>query len=201
MTKYVLSFDPGVRNMGVCALKVDHHHQNTNNTVGLRLPIIDWGVWSFDGTVIELVALLDAWMGYLMFGLNNEDDNDRETKEFIVVLERQPPRNRKTCRIQTVLETYFATAVPGSVVRTMPSNSKWKFLGRMVPAKYSERKKLAIHCCREMLQGSVTSLDQVGAENARVWLEKFDRMEKADDMADAYLLGQVMGREYEIRRS
>ena len=103
----ILSFDPGTFFMGVCAL-------HTNGQ------IVDWTVWNKMDHIQDLVLTLDVWMSLII------DHCTDDKKQFTVVIERQPPRNRKTNRIVTILETYFYTAWKQNCtsIRTLHSNIK-----------------------------------------------------------------------------
>ena len=122
----VLSFDPGISNMGVCALNKEGN-------------LIDWNVWTNIRKVHEIIAQLDVWMSLIINALNENNETS-----FIVVIERQPPRYRRMNRITVILETYFNTAWKQNCerIRFINSNTKWlSLLKRPVPKTYAEQKK------------------------------------------------------------
>ena len=163
----ILSFDPGTCFMGVCAL-----HSNGQ--------IVDWTVWNKMDHIQDLVLTLDVWMSLII------EHCDDDKKQFTVVIERQPPRNRKTNRIVTILETYFYTAWKQNCtsIRTLHSNIKWTHvLKRRIPKTYKERKKECIRECVDVLQQK-NETDE--------WKQYFQTSKKRDDLADAYLQAQYL---------
>jgi len=168
MSVAILSFDPGILNMGVCALNKEGH-------------LIDWNVWKNIKKVHEIIAHLEIWMSLIIDTLNENNETS-----FIVVIERQPVRNRRTNRINIILETYFNTAWKQNCkhIRFINSNTKWlSLLQRPVPKTYTERKKESVRETRNILNTS-----------EKEWIPFFDSFKKQDDLADAYLQGLVIFR-------
>jgi Poxvirus A22 protein len=156
----VISFDPGIKNMGVCVMKSKDH-------------MIDWCVWSFDQSIKDLVHVLDSYMSFIFDKLSIKTNTEFTLQ---VIIEKQPPYNRKTIRIQTILETYFTCHCFGihSLIKLMNVTNRWKCMNLKMPLTYTERKQLAVNSCLE----KITEPD---------WLYYFVSHKKRDDLADAYL--------------
>ena len=168
----ILSFDLGTCYMGVCALYLNSR-------------IVDWMIWNKMDQIPELVLTLDVWMSLII-------DQCDDRKQFDVVIERQPPRNRKTNRIVTVLETYFHTAWRQNCnsIRVLHSNIKWTHvLKRYIPKTYKERKKECVRECVDVL---------VQKNETDEWKEFFRTNKKRDDLADAYLQAQYLAVDHDV---
>ena len=126
----ILSFDLGLKHMGVCAIQRDGK-------------IHSWTVLTpKSDSISDIKTELDSWITCFL------TDNEAIT----VVLERQPWKNHKMTRLLIVMETYLNVAFPFFKVYKISSNTKWNFLKRSVPRTYYERKCEIIKVCEKMLK-------------------------------------------------
>jgi len=154
----IFSFDPGTKNMGVCVV--------------FQKKIIDWTVWLTDGSTKDVINSLHAYVTYILDMI----PKDSVIEEVRVVIERQPPINKKSTKIQTMLECFFFMCTCfNSKVELRSSCLKWKKLNVPMPKTYSERKKKAVEKCASLLD----SFDE--------WKQFFLENNKKDDLADSFL--------------
>jgi Poxvirus A22 protein len=155
----IFSFDPGVKNTGVCVYSTE------------RGDIIDWVVWKTDGTVRDVMVTLQSHVSYVLDLVGGD-----ELKEVIILIERQPPVNKKSTRVQVMLESFFhMNPCFCSRVILMNSNEKWKVFGVNIPRCYKERKKMSVRMCEQFINNNVK------------WKEEFKNNTKKDDLADCFL--------------
>ena len=156
--RMLLSFDVGTKNLAICLLDSDNN-------------IIEWEVESIprhhsDGICKALQTHLDA-RDWVTQGVQT------------VLIERQPPKNRKMKTVEAYLEMYFN-------VKDIPQVLCYNAVNKVpdCPGKghkaYIKRKNTAIERAKEYI---------VNSEQEEKWNTLYDQSQKKDDLADCLLQG------------
>lgn len=159
---YILSIDPGRNNLGVCVLNVDTHEASGANDT-----IVLWTVRHVDTDPLRLRENLDS----ILHGVEYDK----------VVIERQPPRNTMTKRIEHMLEMYFAMI--GKPVSLLDARAKFVFAQNATPRTYGHRKKLSIELASRFLEDTKSRHD--------TFCTLFADAAKKDDYADCLIQAQA----------
>ena len=154
----ILSIDVGIRNLALCLL------DDSTNTV------IEWDVDGIppehkDGIFPCLRDHLDARAWVI----------DADT----ILIEKQPPRNKRMVMVMHFLHSYFVIRSPRSETIIYDAKHKVPDVVGTGRAQYVKRKKTAVERCRQFIVDT-------DAQNGR-WLSVFDKTKKKDDMADTVL--------------
>ncbi len=199
MSDYVLSFDPGTKNMAYCLLDSQEN-------------IVDWGVFSiasstYEGRCKNLAKKLDE--------INLLETYLPKGHKVSVVIEQQMGINTKTNRLCGMLFMYYVKSDLRGIVRKIVHYSakyknnfyKWMqgdplpFKGFIIKkkkpvgketyfvneyvaglgTKYTRTKKTGIAHCERLL---------IRNKQEQKWIKLFeDNKSKQDDLADAYIQG------------
>lgn len=156
------SFDVGIKNLAVCVLNSADH------------TLVEWDVMTVDGpvdfrlvtNVIKCLALLE----------------ERVPGVELVLIERQPGRNKTMLRMEAYLHMYYASkgrkAVLISPVRKLAgSDCSFRGAGREA---YKMRKKAAIALTAQFLE-------QTKERQPEHLAKRFAQSKKKDDLADSLL--------------
>ena len=153
----ILSIDVGIRNLAMCQF---------NETSNL---VVNWDVSGIppehkDGVYVSLRKHLDERPWVL------ESD--------IILIEKQPDRNKKMKMVEHFLHAYFVIKAPKS--ETIIYDAKFKIPDVVGPGKaqYMKRKKVSIERCEAFLRGDDTN---------KHWIETFMKSNKKDDLADTVM--------------
>ena len=153
----ILSIDVGIRNLAMCQF---------NETSNL---VVQWDVSGVqpehrDGIYVSLRKHLDERPWIL--------DSD------IILIEKQPDRNKKMKMVEHFLHAYFVIKAPKS--ETIIYDAKFKIPDVVGPGKaqYTKRKKVSIERCEAFLRGDDTN---------KHWIETFMKSKKKDDLADTVM--------------
>ena len=153
----ILSIDVGIRNLAMCQF---------NETSNL---VVNWDVSGIppehkDGVYVSLRKHLDERPWVL------ESD--------IILIEKQPDRNKKMKMVEHFLHAYFVIKAPKS--ETIIYDAKFKIPDVVGPGKaqYMKRKKVSIERCEAFLRGDDTN---------KHWIETFTKSKKKDDLADTVM--------------
>ena len=153
----ILSIDVGIRNLAMCML---------NETSNL---IVKWDVSGIppqhsDGVYVSLRKHLDERPWVL------------EPK--IVLIEKQPDRNKKTVSVMHFLHAYFIIKHPTAETIIYDARHKIPDVAGPGRSQYLRRKKVSIERCRAFI-----TRDNVNKH----WVEIFDNSKKKDDLADTIM--------------
>ena len=153
----ILSIDVGIRNLAMCQF---------NESSNL---VVQWDVSGVppehrDGIYVSLRKHLDERPWIL--------DSD------IILIEKQPDRNKKMKMVEHFLHAYFVIKAPKS--ETIIYDAKFKIPDVVGPGKaqYMKRKKVSIERCEAFLRGDDTN---------KHWIETFMKSKKKDDLADTVM--------------
>jgi hypothetical protein len=153
----ILSIDVGIRNLAMCQF---------NETSNL---VTEWDVSGVppehrDGIYVSLRKHLDERPWIL--------DSD------IILIEKQPDRNKKMKMVEHFLHAYFVIKAPKS--ETIIYDAKFKIPDVVGPGKaqYTKRKKVSIERCEAFLRRDDTN---------KHWIETFMKSKKKDDLADTVM--------------
>lgn len=97
----------------------------------------------------------------------------------VVLIEKQPDRNRKMKMVEHFLQAYFVIKIPDREVIVYDARHKVPDVVGAGKAQYRRRKQTSIDRCREFLEE--------GPEGNRHWLETFKKSKKKDDLADTVM--------------
>ena len=153
----ILSIDVGIRNLAMCRF------DETSNLV------LDWDVSGVppehkDGIFVSLRKHLDERPWVL--------------ESNVILIEKQPDRNKKMKMVENFLHAYFIIKCPNS--ETIIYDAKYKIPDVVGPGKaqYLKRKKVSIERCELFLNSNPV--------NAH-WLPIFRDSKKKDDLADTVM--------------
>uniref|UniRef100_A0A6C0CMD2 Mitochondrial resolvase Ydc2 catalytic domain-containing protein n=1 Tax=viral metagenome TaxID=1070528 RepID=A0A6C0CMD2_9ZZZZ len=153
----ILSIDVGIRNLAMCQF---------NETSNL---VVQWDVSGVppehrDGIYVSLRKHLDERPWIL--------DSD------IILIEKQPDRNKKMKMVEHFLHAYFVIKAPKS--ETIIYDAKFKIPDVVGPGKaqYTKRKKVSIERCEAFLRRD---------DMNKHWIETFMKSKKKDDLADTVM--------------
>jgi len=153
----ILSIDVGIRNLAMCLL---------NDTENL---IEQWDVSGIppqhdDGVYVSLRKHLD--------------DRPWTLDADVILIEKQPDRNKKMVSVMHFLHAYFVIKKPEAQTLLYDARHKIPDVAGPGRSQYLKRKKTAIERCREFIH--------TGETNAH-WIPIFDASKKKDDLADTVM--------------
>lgn len=153
----ILSIDVGIKNLAMCMINPD--------TKEIR-------EWDVSGVPPESSAGL--------FPCLRDHLNEREwiREATIILIEKQPPRNKKMVTVENFLHAYFVVTNPDA--ETIMYDAKYKIPDVAGPGRkqYIKRKKTSIDRCKEFIE--------TGTVNAH-WIPEFTKSKKKDDLADTVM--------------
>ena len=153
----ILSIDVGIRNLAMCLLDERRHR------------IVQWDVSGIppqheDGVYVSLRKHLDERPWTL--------DAD------VVLIEKQPDRNKKMVSVMHFLHAYFVIKNPTAQTILYDARHKIPDVAGPGRSQYLKRKKTAIERCKEFIHTGDTNAD---------WIPTFDASKKKDDLADTVM--------------
>lgn len=153
----ILSIDVGIRNLAMCLL------DDTTNR------IVEWDVSGIppqheDGVYVSLRKHLDERPWTL--------DAD------VVLIEKQPDRNKKMVSVMHFLHAYFVIKNPNAQTILYDARHKIPDVAGPGRSQYLKRKKTSIERCKEFIH--------TGDTNAH-WIPTFEASKKKDDLADTVM--------------
>src|SRR5210317_31485 len=153
----ILSIDVGIRNLAVCQF------DETSNLV------VNWDVSGVppehkDGLFVSMRKHLD--------------DRPWVLSSNVILIEKQPDRNKKMKMVENFLHAYFVIKCPKS--ETIIYDAKFKIPDVCGPGKaqYLKRKKVSIERCEAFLNNNPINSH---------WLPIFKESKKKDDLADTVM--------------
>lgn len=153
----ILSIDVGIKNLAMCLIddqKIVHQ-------------------WDVSGVPPESS---DGLFPCLAKHLN---DRPWVLDADVVLIEKQPDRNRKMKMVEHFLQAYFVIKIPDREVIVYDARHKVPDVVGAGRVQYRRRKQTSIDRCREFLEE--------GPEGNRHWLETFKKSKKKDDLADTVM--------------
>lgn len=153
----ILSIDVGIRNLAICQFN------ETSNLVA------QWDVSGVppehrDGIYVSLRKHLDDRPWVL--------DSD------IILIEKQPDRNKKMKMVEHFLHAYFVIKAPKAETIIYDARFKIPDVAGPGKAQYMKRKKVSIERCEAFLRRDDTN---------KHWIETFMKSKKKDDLADTIM--------------
>jgi len=153
----ILSIDVGIRNLAICQFNEE------SNLVAN---------WDVSGVPPESKDCIFVSMR------NHLDERPWVLESDVVLIEKQPDRNKKMKMVENFLHAYFVIKSPKS--ETIIYDAKFKIPDVCGPGKaqYLKRKKVSIERCEAFLNAN--------SINAH-WLPIFKESKKKDDLADTVM--------------
>ena len=153
----ILSIDVGIRNLAMCLLDERRNR------------IVQWDVSGIppqheDGVYVSLRKHLDERPWTLDAG--------------VVLIEKQPDRNKKMVSVMHFLHAYFVIKNPTAQTILYDARHKIPDVAGPGRSQYLKRKKTAIERCKEFIHAGDTNAD---------WIPTFDASKKKDDLADTVM--------------
>src|SRR6056300_2017778 len=153
----ILSIDVGIRNLAVCQF------DETSNLV------VNWDVSGVppehkDGLFVSMRKHLDDRPWVL-------DSN-------VILIEKQPDRNKKMKMVENFLHAYFVIKSPKSETIIYDAKFKIPYVCGPGKAQYLKRKKVSIERCEAFLNNNPIN---------NHWLPIFKESKKKDDLADTVM--------------
>jgi len=149
----ILSIDCGIKNLAMCLIDRDSKKIHTWDVSGVP-------VNHSDGVFPCLIRHLD--------------EREWVLKSSVVVIEKQPDRNRSMKSVENLLHTYFL--VKGKSVVIWDARHKIPDVAGPGKARYDARKKASIERARKFI-----------SETNSEWVTFFDKHKKKDDLADTVM--------------
>ena len=164
----LLSIDVGIRNLAMCLL---------NDTENL---IEQWDVSGIppqhdDGVYVSLRKHLD--------------DRPWTLDADVILIEKQPDRNKKMVSVMHFLHAYFVIKNPRAETIIYDARHKIPDVAGPGRAQYLKRKKTSIERCKEFIH--------TGDTNAH-WIPVFNTSKKKDDLADTVMQALSYTRRTEV---
>lgn len=107
------------------------------------------------------------------------DDRPWVLEADVVLIEKQPDRNKKMKMVEHFLQAYFVIKIPDKETIIYDARHKIPDVVGAGKAQYRKRKQTSIDRCKEFLEK--------GPEGNRHWLETFKKSKKKDDLADTVM--------------
>jgi hypothetical protein len=107
------------------------------------------------------------------------DDRPWVLDADVVLIEKQPDRNKKMKMVEHFLQAYFVIKIPDKETIIYDARHKIPDVVGAGKAQYRKRKQTSIDRCKEFLEN--------GPEGNRHWLETFKKSKKKDDLADTVM--------------
>jgi hypothetical protein len=154
----IISIDVGIKNLAICALD-----EKCNNLV------THWDVDGIppqhkDGVYISMRDHLDERPWVL-----NAD---------VILIEKQPERNKKMVSVMHFLHAYFIIKCPKAETILYDARHKIPDVAGPGKAQYNKRKKVSIERCEAFIKDGSTNIH---------WLDTFNKSKKKDDLADTVM--------------
>ena len=153
----ILSIDVGIKNLAMCMLDPD--------TREIRH-------WDVSGVPPESSNGLYACLRNHL----NEREWLREART--VLIEKQPPKNKKMVTVENFLHAYFVITNPGAETIMYDAKHKIPDVAGPGKAQYRRRKQTSIARCKEFIE--------TGDVNKH-WVPEFNKSKKKDDLADTVM--------------
>ena len=153
----ILSIDVGIRNLAMCLIDDQKIVQQ----------------WDVSGVPPESS---DGLFPCLRKHLN---DRPWVLDADVVLIEKQPDKNKKMKMVEHFLQAYFVIKIPDKETIIYDARHKIPDVVGAGKAQYRKRKQTSIDRCKEFLE--------TGPEGNRHWLETFKKSKKKDDLADTVM--------------
>lgn len=153
----ILSIDVGIRNLAMCLIDDEKIVRN----------------WDVSGVPPESSDGLYPCMR------KHLDDRPWVLEADVVLIEKQPDRNKKMKMVEHFLQAYFVIKIPDKETIIYDARHKIPDVVGAGKAQYRKRKQTSIDRCKEFLEK--------GPEGNRHWLETFKKSKKKDDLADTVM--------------
>jgi hypothetical protein len=153
----ILSIDVGIKNLAMCLL--DTKTSRIHN-------------WDVSGVPPEHED------GLFVSLRKHLDERPWTIKSDVVLIEKQPDRNRKMKTVENFLHAYFVIKSPNAETIIYDARHKIPDVAGPGRSMYAKRKKTSIERCRAFIH--------VGDVNAD-WIDVFDKSKKKDDLADTVM--------------
>ena len=153
----ILSIDVGIRNLALCLIddeKIVRH-------------------WDVSGVPPESADGLYPCMR------KHLDDRPWVLDADVVLIEKQPDKNKKMKMVEHFLQAYFVIKIPDKETIIYDARHKIPDVVGSGKVLYRKRKQTSIDRCKEFLE--------TGPEGNRHWLETFKKSKKKDDLADTVM--------------
>ena len=153
----ILSIDVGIKNLAMCML--DPETQEIKHWDVSGVPPV-----SSDGLFVSLRKHLSdrEWLG----------------DARVILIEKQPPRNKKMVTVENFLHAYFVITNPGADTIIYDAKHKIPDVAGPGKAQYRKRKMTSIARCKEFIE--------TGEVNKH-WIDEFTKSKKKDDLADTVM--------------
>lgn len=153
----ILSIDVGIRNLALCLIDGEKIVRQ----------------WDVSGVPPE------SSHGLYPCLRKHLDDRPWVLEADVVLIEKQPDRNKKMKMVEHFLHAYFVIKIPDKETIIYDARHKIPDVVGAGKAQYRKRKQTAIDRCKEFLEN--------GPEGNRHWLETFKKSKKKDDLADTVM--------------
>tara|TARA_R110001606_G_scaffold271363_1_gene419960 strand:+ start:992 stop:1702 length:711 start_codon:yes stop_codon:yes gene_type:complete len=153
----ILSIDVGIRNLAMCLIDSEKIVRQ----------------WDVSGVPPESSDGLYPCMR------KHLDDRPWVLDADVVLIEKQPDRNKKMKMVEHFLHAYFVIKIPDKETIIYDARHKIPDVVGAGKAQYRKRKQTSIDRCKEFLEK--------GPEGNRHWLETFKKSKKKDDLADTVM--------------
>tara|TARA_R110002072_G_scaffold13429_6_gene56494 strand:- start:1150 stop:1845 length:696 start_codon:yes stop_codon:yes gene_type:complete len=153
----ILSIDVGIRNLAMCLIDNEKIVQH----------------WDVSGVPPESSDGLFPCMR------KHLDERPWVLDAEVVLIEKQPDKNKKMKMVEHFLHAYFVIKIPDKETIIYDARHKIPDVVGAGKAQYRKRKQTSIDRCKEFLE--------TGPEGNRHWLETFKKSKKKDDLADTVM--------------
>ena len=153
----ILSIDVGIRNLALCLIDGEKIVRQ----------------WDVSGVPPE------SSYGLYPCLRKHLDDRPWVLEADVVLIEKQPDRNKKMKMVEHFLHAYFVIKIPDKETIIYDARHKIPDVVGAGKAQYRKRKQTSIDRCKEFLES--------GPEGNRHWLETFKKSKKKDDLADTVM--------------
>jgi len=153
----ILSIDVGIRNLAMCLIDSEKIVRQ----------------WDVSGVPPESSDGLYPCMR------KHLDDRPWVLDADVVLIEKQPDRNKKMKMVEHFLHAYFVIKIPDKETIIYDARHKIPDVVGAGKAQYRKRKQTSIDRCKEFLEK--------GPEGNRDWIETFKKSKKKDDLADTVM--------------
>ena len=157
-TDMLLSIDVGVRNLAMCMM------------TPVTRSLVQWEVGSLATRTHPSVFV--ACREYL-------DARPWLLEADVVLIERQPDRNKLVKSIEHFMHAYFVIKMPNAATMLYDARHKVPDIKGKGKALYRQRKLAAVQRCENFIQGHI--------ENCSKWYAHFTESKKKDDLADTVM--------------
>lgn len=153
----ILSIDVGIKNLAMCMIDPETREIKKWDVSGVPPE-------SADGLFVSLRKHLH--------------ERDWLSEARTVLIEKQPPKNKKMVTVENFLHAYFIITNPEATTIIYDAKHKIPDVAGPGKAQYRKRKLTSIARCKEFIE--------TGTINSH-WLDEFNKSRKKDDLADTVM--------------